>query len=106
MAGAAVSVGLVAVVAALSVGIATAGAASVAQVRLTGAADAAALAAADTALGVVAGDPCAWAEVLAARHGAQVEACVLDGAVATVTVASTFGPFSLRSKARAGPPPP
>ncbi len=105
MAGAAVSAGLLAVVAALSVGVATAGAASVAQVRLAAAADAAALAAADVALGVVAGEPCEWAARLAERNGARLDACRLDGATATVTVATTFGAFSLRSRARAGLPP-
>ena len=105
MAGAAASAGLLAVVAVLSLGVATAGAASVAQVRLAGAADVAALAAADVALGVTAGDPCEWAGRLAARHGARLEACVLDGAVATVTVATTFGALPLRAHARAGPPP-
>lgn len=105
MAGATLSVGVLAVSVALAAGIAVASAASIAQVRASGAADAAALAAADALTGVVAGDPCDRASDLARRHGARVTACGLDLAVATITVAVPFGPFAAAGRARAGPPP-
>jgi len=69
------------------------------------AADAAALAAADTASGAIPGYPCAAAAEAARLNGAVVEACALDGLIASVTVTRTVAVFALRSSARAGPPP-
>lgn len=68
------------------------------------AADAAALAAADTASGAVAGIPCDAAGQAAVLNGATVVSCVLDGLVSDVVVERAAGPFVLRSRARAGPP--
>ena len=69
------------------------------------AADAAALAAADTASGLVAGVPCQAAGTAAELGGAAVTSCAVDGLIASVTVARTVLGFELGSRARAGPPP-
>ncbi len=73
------------------------------QVRLNGAADAAALAAADTALGLVSGTPCDRAGQVAAGNRATLERCTLDGYVAQVQVSVHAYGWLLRSTARAGP---
>ncbi|MFS0866717.1 helicase [Microbacterium sp. 179-B 1A2 NHS] len=106
MAGSTVSIGSLAVIATLLVGFTTAGAAAATSARIAGAADAAALAAADTASGLVLGVPCEHAAEIARRAEARLETCALSGLVATVEVAAPFGPFSARARARAGPPPP
>jgi secretion/DNA translocation related TadE-like protein len=69
------------------------------------AADAAALAAADTASGLVPGYPCETAERVAAANGASLVECTIDGPVATVTVARGIpgAPFRLQESATAGP---
>ena len=67
------------------------------------AADAAALAAADTASGLVAGHPCETAERVAAANGASLSACEVDGLVATVTVGRGILGLALRESATAGP---
>jgi recombinational DNA repair protein RecR len=61
---------------------------------LAGAADAAALAAADAASGVVDGAPCERAAEIAVAAGSELAACELDGVIATVTVAGAFGRFT------------
>ena len=104
MAGTIFSVGIVGCVATLAVAFTTAGAAAVLSQRLAGAADAAALAAADAASGVVDGTPCERAAEIAVAAGAELAACELDGVIATVTVAGTFGRFDATASARAGPP--
>lgn len=68
------------------------------------AADAAALAAADSASGAVAGIPCELASQAATMNGAQLGSCALDGLVASVTVQRSVGGFIMSSTARAGPP--
>jgi secretion/DNA translocation related TadE-like protein len=68
------------------------------------AADAAALAAADTASGAVAGVPCEVAAAAATLNGASVADCVVDGLIATVTVTRDVGGFTMVTRARAGPP--
>lgn len=69
------------------------------------AADAAALAAADTASGAIAGFPCEAAEQAATLNGATVTSCTVGGLVADISVERAAGPFVLRSRSRAGPPP-
>lgn len=69
------------------------------------AADSAALAAADTASGAVAGIPCDAAAEAADLNGASLTSCALDGPIATVAVARTAWGFDLSARARAGPPP-
>lgn len=68
------------------------------------AADAAALAAADTASGRVAGVPCEAAGEAATLGGASVTLCAVDGLIASVSVARSFLGFDVESRARAGPP--
>lgn len=72
------------------------------------AADLAALAAADALRGVSAGDPCAVAAAVAARHNARLMSCSEGGdqsvEVRTQSTAHTvMGPAT--GRARAGPPP-
>ncbi|MTH69633.1 helicase [Agromyces bracchium] len=78
--------------------------ASVAAQRAANAADAAALAAADAVSGAVAGEPCAVANGLARRNGAEVVECRADGPVAVVSVVVRYGPMQATATARAGPP--
>jgi len=72
--------------------------------RAANAADAAALAAADAVSGAVPGTPCDLAARTAARNGADLEACDIDGAVAFVTVRVHGTGIDVRRAARAGPP--
>jgi secretion/DNA translocation related TadE-like protein len=99
-----VAVGMIAGVIALTGSIATVAAAFVAKQRVTGAADAAAVAAADTASGAVAGYPCERASSAARLNGAELVGCTLDGPFASVRVQARFLAFELRAQARAGPP--
>lgn len=105
MAGSALAVGVLAVTATLAAGVAAAGIASVRIVQLSGVADAAALAAADAASGAAAGVPCERADELAARGGASLASCELDGLVATVSVTAPVGVLTATARARAGPQP-
>jgi secretion/DNA translocation related TadE-like protein len=105
MAGSSLSLGIASTVVALAIGLSAVGAAAVFGQRLSGAADAAALAAADAASGAVSGVPCERAVELAAAFGASIEACEVEGLIATVTVAAAFGRIPVRASARAGPPP-
>ena len=105
MPGTAAAAGLVAATAALGIALGAVAAASVHAQRVASAADAAALAAADAASGAVGGVPCERAAQLAETAGARVEACELEGLVATVTVSAPFGALPVSARARAGPPP-
>jgi secretion/DNA translocation related TadE-like protein len=80
------------------------GSALVVRQRVVAAADASALAAADTLLGVVPGDPCAHAAQVAAAHRVALTECELVGAEARIRVgASTLG-LPISAESRAGPP--
>ncbi len=68
------------------------------------AADAAALAAADVAVGIVPGFPCEQAALVASANGAVLRSCELDGLVATVTVERALLGIPARASATAGPP--
>jgi secretion/DNA translocation related TadE-like protein len=68
------------------------------------AADAAALAAADVAIGILPGVPCEAADAAAVLNGARLAECVLSGAVATVTAEASLLGVEVRARARAGPP--
>ena len=70
-----------------------------------GAADAAALAAADTASGLLPGVPCDAATRAAEVNGTRLSSCTVDGLIATVSVAHTVGIITIGSTARAGPAP-
>jgi secretion/DNA translocation related TadE-like protein len=72
-------------------------------VRADGAADAAALAAAAAASGLVAGEPCAVAERVAAANGAALSTCGRTATTARVRVVVGTGPFAVGAVAVAGP---
>jgi secretion/DNA translocation related TadE-like protein len=104
MPGTILSVGVVVCTATLTVSLVTAGAGAAFSQRVAGVADAAALAAADAASGVIEGEPCARAAEIAAVAGARLTSCELEGLVATVTVSAMFGRLPCTVSARAGPP--
>ena len=81
------------------------GAALAGKQRAVAAADAAALAAADVAVGIVAGFPCQAAASVAQANSARLAACEVDGLVATVHVTSTVAGLPVGASATAGPPP-
>lgn len=68
------------------------------------AADAAALAAADVAVGIAPGFPCATAGQVARANGADLAACQIDGEVVTVRLQHAFFGIELASTSTAGPP--
>lgn len=72
---------------------------------LAGATDAAALAAADTASGLIAGFPCTNAERLAVANDAHIEECAVDGRIVTVTASRRILGILVTTSATAGPPP-
>lgn len=104
MAGAVLSLGVVAFTATLAVGLTTAGAASVHSQRAAGIADASALAAADAASGAIDGDLCERAAEVASASGAHLVSCEAADLVVTVTISAPFGWLSSSASARAGPP--
>lgn len=105
MSGLSLAVGALAVTATLAMGCASVGVAASRSIRSASAADASALAAADAASGAVTGVPCERAAEIAARHGAALAVCTVDGLIATVEVTVPVGVFTARARARAGPPP-
>ena len=72
--------------------------------RVKDAADAAALAAADVAIGLAPGAPCDLAAAVAEGNGASVLACRVDGLVATVTAGVTVLSLPITATSTAGPP--
>jgi secretion/DNA translocation related TadE-like protein len=72
---------------------------------LAGAADAAALAAADTASGLIAGYPCDNAARLATANDAKIKDCTVDGRIVTVTASRRILGILVTTSATAGPPP-
>ncbi|MEX1078502.1 MAG: Rv3654c family TadE-like protein [Homoserinimonas sp.] len=73
--------------------------------RVTGgAADAAALAAADVAVGRAPGIPCVVAARVAEANGTILSGCRPDGLVVTVRVESTVLGFTVAATSSAGPP--
>lgn len=71
---------------------------------LAATADSAALAAADTASGALAGYPCEAAASAVLIGGGELVECRVDGAIASVTVADEILGVRAESKSRAGPP--
>lgn len=69
------------------------------------AADAGALAAADVASGLKAGEPCAEAARVVGANGASLEECTISDHEAVVRVRVESGPFVFSEPSRAGPPP-
>jgi secretion/DNA translocation related TadE-like protein len=74
-----------------------------ARQSVAGAADAAALAAADTAVGIVPGVPCDAASRVAAANGASINSCHVDGLIVTVTAARMLLGVSVTATSTAGP---
>lgn len=75
-----------------------------AKQAVAGAADAAALAAADVAVGRIPGVPCSAAGTMAAANKAKLVGCRADGLVVTVRAeVGVFG-FAVGATATAGPP--
>jgi secretion/DNA translocation related TadE-like protein len=72
---------------------------------LAGATDAAALAAADTASGLIAGYACDNAARLAVANNAYIEECTVDGRIVTVTASRRILGILVTTSATAGPPP-
>lgn len=72
--------------------------------RVAAAADAAALAGADAAIGIVAGFPCAMAASVADANGVVVTECQADGVIVTVRVSVAVLGFPVSATATAGPP--
>ncbi len=70
---------------------------------VTGAADAAALAGADVASGLLPGYPCQEAARVAAANGAELAACAVDGLVVTVTASRSLLALTIAESATAGP---
>ena len=75
-----------------------------ARTRTAAAADAAALAAADIAVGILPGIPCAAAAKVATVNGASLTDCQLDGVIVTVRVQLHVFGFGVESASTAGPP--
>lgn len=116
--GTVVALGIIAVLMILLTVISVLGAAAVAKAQAVRAADLASLAAADTARGLNAGDPCTVAEQVAAKNGGVLADCTVGGEFPTeVTVRVTreadlpvlsavlpTGPLTGVGVSRAGPP--
>jgi hypothetical protein len=67
-------------------------------------ADAAALAAADVAVGIVPGVPCELAASVAGANDTRLDACELEGVIVTVRVSASVLGFTVPATATAGPP--
>jgi secretion/DNA translocation related TadE-like protein len=102
--GGVLALAMLAMLAVLTLAVVGVGAALAARQRVVAAADAAALAAADTALGIHPGVPCHVAADVASAYGATLARCALDGLVATVTVSAQVAGVTVAASARAGPP--
>jgi secretion/DNA translocation related TadE-like protein len=73
--------------------------------RVVGTADAAALAAADVAVGIRSGSPCEAAATVAVANTARLHGCLVDGSTATVRVTASVLGFEVSAQATAGRPP-
>lgn len=104
-AGGVLAVAIVGATVVATLGVLALSAALATSQRVISAADAAALAAADVVLGVVAGEPCALASEVARAHDAVLTACRIDGAEAHVTTEDVFAGIPISASARAGPAP-
>jgi secretion/DNA translocation related TadE-like protein len=76
----------------------------VSRTQVASAADAAALAAADTRVGIIAGFPCESAGKVAAANRVYLINCRLDGLEATVSVGRQVLGYAVTAVATAGPP--
>ncbi|HWU47541.1 MAG TPA: Rv3654c family TadE-like protein [Humibacter sp.] len=102
--GSVLAVAVLACVLVMTAAVVPTSAALVIKQRVVAAADAAALATADTASGLVAGVPCDVGRRTARRNGAALTACSVHGTIATVTASSNWLGLTITVAARAGPP--
>ncbi|MGV8897552.1 MAG: Rv3654c family TadE-like protein [Rhodoglobus sp.] len=102
-AGSILSVAIIGAVMALTMMLAPLYIGVVARRSVAGAADAAALAAADTAIGRVPGVPCDAAAVVAGANGASIVSCTVDGLIVSVTAQRTVLGIPVTAAATAGP---
>lgn len=103
-AGSILAVGLVAAVLGVLLLFVPLSGALLTRSRLAGAADAAALAAADVAIGIAPGIPCRVAASVARANGATMADCRADGVIVTVRVSVAVLGFPVSATATAGPP--
>lgn len=94
---------LAAIIVVFSLVLPVAGIISVQQ-RAAGAADASALAAADVAVGIRAGSPCAVAATVASANRTRLDGCVVEGTTVTVRVAALVLGLTVAASATAGRP--
>lgn len=73
------------------------------QIRIQLIADTAALVAADTLVGAIAGYPCQNAELIADSDGALLVSCRIVGLVAEIELAKSLGPITVLKSAQAAP---
>ncbi len=99
----AIALALIALISVLTTTLGSALALAEFQVRVQLGADAAALTAADTALGAIAGFPCENAELIADADGAFLTSCRIVGLGAIVQTTQNFGIFEVSRWAEAGP---
>ena len=103
-AGSVLALGVMAVVVMLTTIVVGVSGAWAAWQRAAIAADAAALAAADVAVGRATGDPCTEADRIALANGATVKSCLVTGVVVSVVTAVRYTGWEALTSARAGPP--
>lgn len=101
--GTIVAVGLAAAIAMLTATSLPLYSALVAKQSVAAASDAAALAAADVAVGRATGSPCEVAARVAAANGASLTECAVDGLVATVTASRSILGLAVEATSTAGP---
>ena len=104
-AGTALALAILAATVVLALATTTFGAALAARQRVVAAADSAALAAADTLVGIRPGYPCANAAKVASANRVGLGDCRLDGLVVTVSVSATVAGFPVSAWSTAGPSP-
>ncbi|HRQ00140.1 MAG TPA: flp pilus-assembly TadE/G-like family protein [Terrimesophilobacter sp.] len=100
------AVGILSALFALLIALVPLYAALIERQRVAGAADAAALAAADVAVGREPGLPCTVARFVAEANTTTLDACVVDGYVVTVRVVSDRRAIRIEAVSTAGPPAP
>ena len=102
--GTALALAVIGAVVALLVGLAAIALVLETRARVSGATDAAALAAADTAMGNATGVPCDRATALAADAGVVVADCAQRGALVRVRGTAEVLGLTVAAEAVAGPP--
>jgi secretion/DNA translocation related TadE-like protein len=102
--GSILAVAIIAAVLALSFSLVPLYGVYLAKRQVAGAADAAALAAADVAIGLAPGNPCPTAARVARANHVALRACRLEGVIVTVRVSASVLGFTVPVIATAGPP--